>query len=132
MQDLVNAGLGLCALETGDLSEARRREQELQDPPPSWYYDPTTILAFRSRLLERRGRPGEALELLEDSAKNLEGRLVLAWLKVCELQVRLMARRGYAGAKDLATASEKHAAELGLIHRAREFSRLSELLGSGG
>ena len=44
-QELLNAGLGLCALETGDLSESRRREQQLAEPPETWFYDPTTIFS---------------------------------------------------------------------------------------
>ncbi len=134
LQDLVNAGLGLCALETGSLSDARRREQDLQDPPSIWYFDPTTILAFRARLLERRGEPTQAIALLDSNARELEGRLVLAWLKVRDIQVRTMLRRqiDVVGARELAAHAAHVAEGLHLACRAREFSSLSagQALGS--
>ncbi len=122
MLDLVTAGLGLCALETGDLREARRREQELRDLPANWHFDPTTILTFRVRLLDRRGRHREALDMLEWSAGDLERRLVLAWFKVRALQVRLMKRRKVPGARDLAVEAMQRANELCLDYRAEEFA----------
>lgn len=124
MQDLVTAGLGLCALETGDLAEARRREVDLSEAPPSWHFDPTTILAFRSRLLDRRGRHHDALQLLQSSASDLEHRLVLAWLKVRALEVRLMIKRRVVGARQIALDARGRAEELGLNHRVREFTEL--------
>ena len=124
MQDLVTAGLGLCALETGDLAEARRREVDLSEAPPSWHFDPTTILAFRSRLLDRRGRHHDALLLLQSSASDLEHRLVLAWLKVRALEVRLMIRRRVGGARQIALDAKGRAEDLHLSHRVREFTEL--------
>mgnify|MGYP001248738726 CR=1 FL=1 len=124
MQELVNAGLGLCALETGDLAESRRREQELSKTASHWHFDPTTILAFQTRLLDRRGRHREALDLLESSALDLEHRLVLAWLKVRALSVRLMIRRKVVGARKLALDARARAEELCLDHRVREFTEL--------
>jgi tetratricopeptide (TPR) repeat protein len=129
MQDLVNAGMGLCALETGDLAEARRREQELPPVPETWHFDPTTIVAFRARLLDRRGRHLEALELLESSAKDLRSRLVLAWFKIRSLQVRLMIRRKVDGARSVALEAKTEAAYLCLSDRVEEFD---SLLNSGG
>lgn len=128
MKDLVNAGLGYCALEEGNLSEARRKEQELHEPPRSWYFDPTTILAFRARLLERRGRHEDAVALLDSNATNLEGRLVLAWLKLRSLQVRLMIRRhtDVADARKIAAQAGSVANELRLELRSLEFLELAD------
>ncbi|MDH3206631.1 MAG: AAA family ATPase [Gemmatimonadota bacterium] len=125
MLDVVNAGLGFCALETGDLEEARRRSRHLQAPPDNWYFDPTTIVAFRARILERQGRYTEAIQLLEDTAANLEDRLVLSWLKVVILQVRLMSKHAPSGAKDLAETAAARAQALGLEHREKELRALS-------
>jgi tetratricopeptide (TPR) repeat protein len=122
--DFVNAGLGLCALEMGSLSEARRREQELGDPPPVWYYDPTVIIAFRARLLERRGAREQAVELLSHAADDLEGRLVMAWLKVRSLQVRLMLRAGVPGSRELAEEGLVLSRTLNLPYRSAEFEQL--------
>jgi ATP/maltotriose-dependent transcriptional regulator MalT len=129
MQDLVNAGLGYCALETGDLAEARRREQRLPAPPRSWYFDPTTIVAFRARLLERRGKHGDAVQVLADAGDQLKGRLVLAWLKIALLQVRLMAKQDRREAKELAERTGREARSLRLEYRAREFEALVKRVG---
>jgi hypothetical protein len=128
-QDLITAGLGICALETGDLSEARRREEELSERPSSWYFDPTTVVAFQVRLLDRRGRTPEAVDLLETSSDDLRGRLDLAWLKVRSLLIRLLIRRGMGGATYIAQEAKKRAEALCLTHRAREFDALLESLG---
>ena len=127
MADLVNAGLGYCALETGNLAEARRREGMLHEAPASWYFDPTTILTFRARLLERRGQPMEAITLLADSAADLRGRLTLAWLKVAAVQVRLMVKVAPAAGGAYAAELMREASRLQLVHRAREFEALQEV-----
>jgi tetratricopeptide (TPR) repeat protein len=125
---LISAGLGLCALEMGDLAEARRREQELPEPPESWHFDPTIIMAFRTRLLDRRGRHREAIELLDMTVRDLENRLVLASLKTRILQVRLMLKRGVPGAYEIALAAMKKAQQLCLRHRVNEFEELTRQL----
>jgi len=128
-QDLITAGLGICALETGDLSGARRREVELNERPTSWYFDPTTIVAFQVRLLDRRGRTPEALDLLETSADDLRGRLDLAWLKARAILVRLLIRRRMHGATFVAQEAKERAEALCLTHRAREFDALLDSQG---
>jgi tetratricopeptide (TPR) repeat protein len=122
---LISAGLGLCALETGDLAEARRREQEVLEAPKSWHFDPYIILAFRTRLLDRRGRYREALEEIEEAIRDLEERLVLASLKLRGLQVRLMVKRNVPGASEIAQRAKLRAEGLCLWHRAAEFAALT-------
>jgi predicted ATPase/DNA-binding SARP family transcriptional activator len=121
---LISAGLGLCALEMGDLAEARRREHELPETPESWHFDPSILLAFKTRLLDRRGRHKEALELLEITVQDLDNRLVLACLKTRALQVRLMLKRGIPGAYEIALSAKREAEKLCLKHRIREFEGL--------
>ena len=130
MGDLVRAGLGLCALETGRLSEARRREEELSDPPSVWYFDPTLIVWFRARLLERRGRLEEAAHLLREQSEDLEGRLVPAWLKIRLLEVQIAEKAGLADARHRATEAMSVAESLHLAVRASQFAdALSRLAG---
>ncbi|MEX0837282.1 MAG: AAA family ATPase [Gemmatimonadota bacterium] len=133
-KDFVNAGVGLAALEVGDLGEAREREQRLGSLVTSdLYYDPTTILQFRSRYLERKGDADAAMELLDLVAKDLESRLVLAWLKTRLLQVRLLLRRGEKRpARDLAEEARSVAVRLGMEPRVREIERLARLSAVGG
>jgi DNA-binding SARP family transcriptional activator len=124
LMDLVHAGIGLCALETGNMSEARRREEEIHAPPDRWHFDPTTILAFRSRLLERRQNSKGAIDLLDAAADNLADRLVLAWLKVRALQVRALRKVGSVRAQALAAEALSLATQLRLAHRIDEFATL--------
>lgn len=124
MHDLIVAGLGVCALEQGNLPEARRCERELHPPPKRWHFDPTTILRFRSQLLERRGLRDAAIELLGAASVDLQGRLVLAWLKVRALQVRLMLKQGAPEAESIAVEARNEALKLSLHHRAAEFDHL--------
>jgi hypothetical protein len=128
MQDLVNAGLGHCALECGNLAEAREREALLHPPPQTWYFDPTTILAFQARLMERRGRTADAIGLLEQHAADLEDRLTLAWMKVMFIQVRLTASRSASRARSLARLMAGRARELNLVRRAEQFDALGSNL----
>ena len=122
--DLMNSGKGLCALEAGRMSEARRLEEEINPAPASWHFDPTTILMFRSRLLELRQRRGEAVDLLAAASRDLENRLVLAWLKVQALRVRLLRRSDSAQARAIASKALSQSQELNLTYRIQEFSTL--------
>ena len=128
--DLLNAGIGLCALESGRISEARRREEELTEAPSVWYYDPTTIASFRTRLLERRGKHLEALEMLLQLSEAIEDRLVLAWLKLQLLRCRLMLKHSVPGAQDIAVTALDVAATRGLSTRARQFEVIVARAGS--
>jgi hypothetical protein len=124
-QDLVNAGLGLCALQTGNLSEARRRELVLGPPPVPWFYDPTTILTFRAKLLERRGERLAALALLSEHVESLRERLVFAWMKLSALLVRMEIRECcWDSAQKHASECLDRAITLRLPRRAAEFSHL--------
>ncbi len=126
-RDLVNAGLGLCALETGDLSEARRREQELGEPILDWSCDPTTILTFRARVLERRAKRPQAIALLEESTKALEHHHAFAWLKLGAFLVHLYRKEGrYAEAKARAQQCLARVEALHLPRRAEQFACLIE------
>jgi tetratricopeptide (TPR) repeat protein len=125
-RELVTAGLGLCALETGNMSEARRRESQLSDPPSSWFYDPTTVLAFRARLLELRGDRRAAITMLRHHAAEVAERLVFAWLKVTVLTVKLLIKdRQYAAARERAEEGAWRATTLNLPTRMVELSQLA-------
>jgi len=89
VSQLVAAGIGLCALELGDLAEAKRRESEVSTLPRDWRADPYILLLFATRLLERRGRHAEAYQLARTTAEHLRWRFPPAWLKVLPLQARL-------------------------------------------
>ena len=124
VKDLLHSGLGFAALQMGELADARFHEGRLGSPPSSWYFDPTTLLAFRSRLLARRGEPESALQLLSEASTDLRGRLVLAWLKVQILRIGLARRMDGVCAAALAEEGWDVARELALQHRLLEFEQL--------
>lgn len=123
-KQLMNAGLGLCSLQTGSIIEARRREQALVSDPPVWYYDPSIILTFRSKLLERRQEYAAAIRILEKALSNLEGRLVAAWLKAQLLLARLTSKIRHPEAPAHARKGVRIATELQLWERRRDFAAL--------
>ncbi|MDZ7781221.1 MAG: AAA family ATPase [Gemmatimonadota bacterium] len=121
---LVHAGLGLCAAETGDLRTAKEHEAQLSDMPTFWYFDPTLILAFRSRMHQTRQEYSEASELLAVAADDLQDRLVLAWLKIRKLHAQLESKRNVYRAQELAEEGLACARTLGLKQRTSEFAAI--------
>lgn len=94
IRDLVNGAIGLCCMEVGDLTEARAREPSADALPQRWHYDPTLLIAFLTRLLERRGKLREATQLVRTHADALRPRLPLAWLKLLVIEARIARRTG--------------------------------------
>ncbi len=128
--NLVRSGLGFCALEFGDVTKARSLEDELEPNPPTWYFDPTLLVSFRSRMDELRGNLSAASDRLGSAALAVEERLVLAWLKLMRNQIRVLRRLGSNEARELAKRALEVSDELHLEHRAREFRYLLDQLGS--
>ena len=118
---LVNAGLGLCSLEVGDLAEARRRADDLPSLSVDWTFDPTVLLAFKSRMLERRRRANEAREMLSQQLIVLHPRHVFAWMKAARLLVTLLLRIDGESARALSTQVYTEAVKLNLPLQARWF-----------
>jgi tetratricopeptide (TPR) repeat protein len=121
-QDLVNAGLGLCAIETGALGQARMREEAIGPAPVTWYYDPSILLTFRARLAELRGEVDRAVELLDDACIDLEGRLIMAWIKLRLVQCRLLAKHKHPRMHSIAEEAMAVAADLCLQYRREQFA----------
>ena len=89
---LVNAGLGICALERGRLSEARVREADSGPTHGPWHFDPTLIIDFRIRYLLRRGEVETALTMVESHLPEVRDHLTQAWLKLKTMEGRLARR----------------------------------------
>jgi tetratricopeptide (TPR) repeat protein len=94
LADLVNAGLGICSLELGCLSEARELEAQALDDPNHWYFDPTLKVDFQSRMLMKRGERVEATEAISRTANTIRSRLPAIWIKLVLLESRLRRRYG--------------------------------------
>jgi DNA-binding SARP family transcriptional activator/tetratricopeptide (TPR) repeat protein len=129
VHDAVHSGLGLCALESGAMSEALHREAALRDQPKIWYYDPNLTMQFRARLLARRGEHDKAIDLLERTALAVEGRLVSAWVKLKVSQSILMARVKHPSLAQVARSALRVSTECGMTLRSRHFEEI--LLSSG-
>lgn len=123
---LVNAGIGLCSLNLGSLLEARRREAELGPYPDSWHFDPTLVLAFGSKLLERRGEHAQAVDMLDDHARRLRTRLPPAWLKVVALRTRVARRARLLNWSEYLDDAMELAEELRFHARANELRSLRD------
>ena len=126
MRVLINAGLGLCAVESGRFSEASRREQAVDSYPEWWYYDPSLLVTFRARMYERRGQAQRAAEHFADSESDLKDRLTLAWLKMRLHRVRLLRKLGDTAARTVASEAAEVCSRLQLRTRAAEFSLFEE------
>lgn len=118
---MVNAGLGICALEMGRLAEARRLFEGLPEAPTSWYYDPTPLLQFQARYLERRGDLEGAIGTLDAAQEDLKGRLVAAWIKTQVSLVRLLRKAGSSRTKEEALKGVEVTGRLAMTEREREF-----------
>ncbi len=123
-ESVVIAGLGLCSLETGDLRKARALEDSLPGDPNWWYFDPTLLIMFRSRMHAYRGERNRATALLTEVATALEDRLVLAWLKLNLFHAQLERRTDTNKAIELASRGLVVSEQLGLEDRVRQFSNL--------
>lgn len=92
---VVNAGLGICALKSGDLAAARRYEAALGSHNTPYLIDPTTELTFRCLLLERRQLREQALGLLAEACQRYYGRAETVWLKLVKMRIERMLRWGH-------------------------------------
>jgi DNA-binding SARP family transcriptional activator/tetratricopeptide (TPR) repeat protein len=126
--DLIHSGLGLCSLEMGSLADAREHEAKTTRRMEHWYFDPTTLVTFHSRLLARRGESAKALRVISEVRGALAGRLVLAWIKLVLLEARTAKRLRQPGT---APANEALlvARRLGLSDRAQQLEEIRGALG---
>lgn len=123
-EQMVSAGLGHCALEQGRVAEARRQFESLQNSPSTWYYDPTIILSFRAKFLERTQDLEGAISILSEAQNDLKGRLVAAWLKNQLTLARLLKKARDSRWEEAATEGLEVASDLCLAVRRRELSYL--------
>lgn len=117
---VASAGIGLAALNAGAMADATRLEAELPADPGNWYFDPTLILSFRARLLERRRQSAAAVALLRGH-DILAGRFPMAAIRL-ELLASKISRR--AGVPPNLSA---HANALALAHSLHAETRIRQL-----
>ena len=125
-QTICDAGIGECALFKGDLGEARRRESKIPSLPSFWSYDPSVIVAFKAKMLAKRGSRLEALKLLAEVRKAVRGRLVPAWIRISLEEWRLSRRSTTTPDTEVVEAALRRASKLLLKERTRELERCLE------
>jgi tetratricopeptide (TPR) repeat protein len=125
---LASAGLGLCGLQTGKLSEARKWEEELPELPEFWTFDPTVVVTFKARMLLKRRDPERALDLICRTRNRVRERLVPAWLRLTMEEARICRSFKSARASSLVEEGLQVAEDLGLKKRIHQLARLRESL----
>jgi AAA ATPase domain len=121
-----NAGIGLCALRSGRLSEANQRLTESPSFLEAHMSDPTLPAIFESAMLCHRGKPREGAAFLAGIVEAISNRLPVQALRLRMEEVRILmrvdphlarsrAREGELVAKSMGIHS--HASTLGLLAR---------------
>jgi len=118
------AGLGLCAIHEGRLSEAKRLESELPEIPSHWIHDPSVICSFKGEMLRMRGDLSAAERFLAEVANDVKGRFVTSWIKLNISRVQFLRRRSPEIAERLAMETLVITEELNLTTRSNEIERI--------
>jgi DNA-binding SARP family transcriptional activator len=121
---IINAGLGICALKSGHLPEARQREAELPPIPHLWTFDPFVVVSFKASMLKKRGDWESADHLLAEVTEDVRPRLVTAWVKLMIVRANLWRKLNPGRAARIAEEALPVAEELGLNLRAMQLKRL--------
>jgi len=127
-QTLATAGQGLFSLQTGDLPEARRREEDLPVFPDFWTYDPTIVTTFKARMLLKKQDTVRAMALLDQTRARIRRRMIPAWLRLTSEEAKIFRRLRPEVALVLARAGLAMAEDLGLKEPALQLRRLTASL----
>ena len=120
---VLTAGLGLCALHEGQLSEAKQLESELLTLPSHWTFDPSVVGWFKAEMFRMRGDPGGAERFLGEVAKDVKGRFVTAWIKLNIRRAQFLRRSSREAAEKIARETSEVTEKLGLRIRSQEIER---------
>ena len=112
------------ALETGRLSEARRREALSSSIPETWGYDNSPVVIFQARMMERRGQVEDALEYLATTAERVKDRFPFAWFKLLRLEAEMAYRAGLSAPIERLQEAARVAEALRLSYWLAQFREL--------
>ena len=119
-----NAGLGLTALHSGNLSQARFMEDTLPELPDEWSADPSMIVFFRAKLFERRGHYEDGADLLSGTARLIETSQPANWIKLKGEEARMRVRHALPLRSETLEAAIQAAGDLGLATRIESLKAL--------
>lgn len=127
---VVAAGLGLCAIHEGNLSEAKQLESELPELPSHWTFDPSVIALFKAEMLRMRGDVYTAERFLHTVAEDVRSRFVTSWVKLSIRRIDFLLRSNPEEAEKVAREVHDLTLKLELKERSRELERKIPDLGS--
>jgi hypothetical protein len=126
----INAGIGLCALLSGNLREAKRREDTVLPCLDFWTFDPYLVATFITRMMRTRGEWRSAEELLAQTMNDIRNRFVPAWMRLALERQRHLGKRDPQAAMEIIEEGRDVAHRLNLQPRSEDFDRArSRLLG---
>jgi DNA-binding SARP family transcriptional activator/tetratricopeptide (TPR) repeat protein len=120
----LHAGIGLSLLQLGRIKAAQARAEMIRPIPKQWVVDPTVVIGFLSTLLCRLGRPGEGLEILSATARNIRRRFPLHWINLVLMQAKLKKRLGLCLPLDLLAEATSKAEKLRLTKASWDLRQL--------
>ena len=119
------AGLGLCHLHDGQLSEARRLASELPSRPESWTFDPWLWMTLEARLgLASGTHVMTVLEDLRSVETSLVGKMLIPWMRLRMVRFEIATRRGINIPREEIDELESFMADRRIPHRHAELKRL--------
>jgi tetratricopeptide (TPR) repeat protein len=124
-----NAGVGLCALRTGRIAEAKKRLLASPPMPDDWLTDPTIPATFRAAMLSHEGKIREGADLLADVARNVSHRFPVQELRVRLEEIRLLRRVDPVRAQLRAIEGAEMATSLEIHSHAATFDLYARILG---
>ena len=122
---IAHAGLGLCAIQEGRLSDAVQHEDEMFSGIPSsspFPVDHCICAVFTARLAAARQELPRALQILETFEHRFRGVHIPHFLRVRALRVRLASRAGQRDTASLAKEGRELAVQLQLQKRTTDFA----------
>jgi tetratricopeptide (TPR) repeat protein len=89
---LAKAGLGLAHLHLGELREAREIMTQLPPPDSTYHFDPSSLVLFWTRWIERTSGPKPAARFLQSERVKLRETFFPTWAYLGVEEVRLLSK----------------------------------------
>ena len=120
VQDAIYAGLGLCELKLGNITEAREMAERVEVWDRHWYSDPTLVVRFAAELARLKRRYPDAIEVLGNAIADTKHRWPAIGVKLAMLQIPFLNRLDPDRALALADAVREEGIRRGFQQRQRQ------------
>jgi tetratricopeptide (TPR) repeat protein len=122
---LARAGLGLAHLHLGELREAREIRAHLPPPERTYHFDPSALVLFSTRWIERTEGPRPAARFLQSERTKLRKTFFPTWAYLGVEEVRLLSKFSPEDAAQSATVTAEHCEANGMAVRAAQLRELA-------